>query len=93
MPKRIDRNVDARNVVYSGRSSVFGSDALVDQVLDGEQARDVRLRLLDARCRFPSAPAARSSGARPTVMLCGPSPCISSWTRMCVKNASNDTSF
>src|SRR4030095_9129413 len=26
-------------------------------------------------------------------MLCGPSPCISSCIRMCVKNASNDTSF
>ena len=28
MPKRIERKVDARNVVYSGRSSDFGSTPL-----------------------------------------------------------------
>ena len=28
-------------------SSVFGSDALVDHVLDGEQSRDVGLRFLE----------------------------------------------
>ena len=51
-PNRIDRNADARNVVYSDRSSDRGSDALVDQVLEGEESRDVRLRFFERAVGF-----------------------------------------
>ena len=59
MPKRMERNVEARNVMYMVRSIALSSDALVHQLLQREQAGDVRLGLLDARCRPPAAPAHR----------------------------------
>ena len=47
MPKRIERNADARNVVYIVLLHRLRQHALVDQVLKGPQAGDVGLRFLD----------------------------------------------
>ena len=47
MPKRMDRNADARNVVYIESAIGGRQHALVDQVLQRPQARDVGLGFLD----------------------------------------------
>ena len=91
MPNRIDRNAEARKVVYivsarSRRAARPGPPGAA-----APTARRCRPWPPRWCCRCPSAPAGPWSCAPFTVMSCGPRPCISSCIRMCVKKASKDT--